>query len=489
MQQHDLPDRSRDTMSSANPTTSRDNKNNDHHKGELAAATGAGALGAGYLASHHKHSPKDDTEHNKPINQAGSGNRDRDYPSHAGQSSSSTGPLNSSLAQSAPGGLDRDNMRHTGHTGSTLDSTDRHNPATSAHHDNHKRDAALAAGAGAVGLGAGTHLALNRHDDQFLPEDRPTTSYGTGHAPRDSTTGLASDSGIHNRGGIHNTVIGAGSSEHPESHPSHSTLHSSSNPGIVGSHSTPATFDEQRYDPHNTGTSTSGHDHDRQGLGAAIGAGTGAGALAAEHKHHHKHDDSAHETGQGRPFANRIDHDDYSRGTSTHPGHSHFQTSQPAQAAAAQAWNKHDQPQHHNDNHSKYAPAAAGAAGVGTAGALAAYYGQGKDHEQSPRSGESETIADRAIGSDGRAQAPSGQGYGSGPSEMIAKPGYHGSSVGGSGTHSSGMPSSAAAGGMGMGMGSGQGLSSKVVHKCHQCGADNDISNYFNKDATFRMGS
>lgn len=477
MPQNDMPDRTRDTMGTTNPTSSQDDKHTSHHKGEAAAATGAGALGAGYLASHHKYRPQDTA----------------DQKTESGQS------------QSGSSGFDRDYSSNPGFTGSTTSG-----PATTAtttspaHRGNHKRDEGLAAGAGAAGLGAASYMAMQKHDDQFLPEDRPTTTYGSGYPSRDSTQGQAAidpmnDRSAHNnKGGIHNTVIGAGSAEHPEPHRSAPTSSSTNAAATtVGPHSTPATFDQQRYDPTEVSAApTSGSDRDRQGVAAAAGVGAGAGAVgAAEHKHQHQHHVSHHDKSDGstrngeqsRPFANKINDDDY-RGASTRHGQSQSQSqpAQPAYAAAAQAWNNQDgQAQPGDETRSKYGPAAAGLAGAGTAGAIAAYYGQGKEHDQNPRSDGSERIAERALGDDGTAQAPSSQGHSGGQMGRHSSPSQHAaSSRDGSGLQPAALPSSTGAGGRSP----GHGVSSKVVHKCHQCGADNDISNYFDKDAIFRTG-
>lgn len=463
MSQHEVPDRTRDTVSAPNPsnTPHASNRNQSgHDKSELAAATGVGALGAGYLASHHKHPHKEDD---------------------AGHKHSSLGHT------SAPSGLDRDSSRHTGQLGSSSGPVGTTSTVTPADHDHHKRNEGLAAGAGVIGLGAGSHMALKKHDEQFLPQDRPTTSFGTGHAARETTTltGVAQpahDSGIHNRGGVHNTIIGAGSAEHPQEH-------TSSHPSTAGQHHVgPTSLDEQRYEPKDDSAHSSGHHHDRHGLGTAAGLGAGAGALAAaEHKHHHNHDGKTHDAGEGRPFANKVD-DEYRGMHSSPTAPTHSQSSQPAHAAASQAWNKREQSSDHDSDRSKHGAATAGAVGLGAAGAMAAYYGQGKEHEQSPRSDFSERVAERAIAPDGGVQAPSSQGYTSNPSG-VSSSAQHGSQMPGSGTHSSGMPASAAAGGIGMGEDSSHGMHSKVLHKCHQCGADNDISDYFKKDAKFRLGA
>ncbi|PSR80908.1 hypothetical protein BD289DRAFT_439932 [Coniella lustricola] len=98
------------------------------------------------------------------------------------------------------------------------------------------------------------------------------------------------------------------------------------------------------------------------------------------------------------------------------------------------------------------------------------YYGQGPEHDQNPRSDKSEKIAERALGSDGKAHPPSTSGHDSsrtGNDQMA------------SGHKMFAMPGSFPSTGNMSGSGGG-----KVIHKCHQCGADNDISDYLKKDSS-----
>lgn len=545
-----LTDRTRDTgltSSTQNPSTSQTSR--DGHKGEIAAATGAGLAGATYLGTRHK------DEDNKNLNsttttsglasgptQAGPGSLDPGYASQT--SSSTTRPQevsNSAFGDSRYGTKDNttshrkeegalaagaaglggagylahkrheDHQSHTGEQPSSaagssqqrafgLTSSVNDSPQTTTtrgdNNSHFKEDAALA-GAGAAGLGGAGYLAHKHNENQTRADERPTTTHST--QQRDSTTG----------GGIHNTIIGTGSPEdtHSRTHKAafDSTPLSSSNTTTVGPQHGRVDPREQQTISSSLGAPSSGNDRERQGLAAAAGVGAGAGVVAAEEKHRHhehrQHDDDQSKT-QGHSVLGSSGHHH------SHDKHNQTTTTQPsAQLAAQQAWNnqnqtssgsaRHDpeaearqatsaagnypyeggdratsnvggqQQQHH---HNKAALGAAGA-GLAGAGATAAYYGQGREHDQNPRSDESQKIADRALGSDGTAHAPtSNQGYSSGlTGASSTTPGY--------GQSSSGLSS-----------GSGLG-SSKVLHKCHQCGADNDISDYFKKDAAFRSGN
>lgn len=521
MTQDGLPDRTRDSTTATNTqgTTPYDSKHDNHHRGEAAAAAGAGALGAGYLASRHKDDSNDRVADN----------------TYQGQNTTHNPSQLSSQNRTNLGDRVGDNSAYPSNTASSYDrnpisssgASRNINDGQSVPEDHHSRNEGLLAGAGAAGLGAAGYNALKKDDDkQFLRDDRPTTTYGSGNTGRESTTGqtaggYGNDSDLHNRGGVHNTVIGAGSSEHPQHHSGTSGSHAPH----IGSQPTASNFEQQRYEPRDTGAQRSGDDREKYGLAAAgLGAGA-AGAAAAEHKHRHGHDDKSHDlSSNDRSLLNKNENN-YAGTTSQphqhqhehhhhHQGQGNTQGTQPAHAAAAQAWNKHEQPyEGSNDNnthrHANYAPAAAGAAGLGAAGATAAYYGQGRDHEQNPRTNESQKIADRALGSDGAAHAPSHQsrdaGYtGSSPSYdnnnlssfgSSGPSGYSGAGVGnnssrlGDNASSLGSTGNSHSGLSGAGIGSGLTGNSKVLHKCHQCGADNDISKYFGKDATFKLGS
>lgn len=562
--QTELPDRTRTTnYPPTSATNTAQNQHDSSHKGEIAAATGAGALGAGYLASRHEHGNQNKEHHHqhkepelaqhKPTpgstvqpNQAGSdslGYRNTDPSRQTGQTTSGSSYLSNDATT----------------PGYTSGATTAGSSAAPQHHNHHTRDQAYA-GAGAAGLGAAGYTALKKHDDkQFLDEDRPTAAYGSTGTGFNSTAGHTSAlpgtsrEGVagHTHGGIHNTVIGAGSSEHPETHSSLSSsgpIDSSSAP-LVAPHRTSDIYGQQQHTTAGNAGGLQSHEYrDRDGLAGAAGLGAGAGALAAEERYrHHKHDDKPghqHQHNQTDaagagvlPAEERHHHHKHDDKPSHHhhqaeaagvgagvgalaaeekhrhhkhddkPEHRHHHndtlqagqaSSQPAHAAATQAWNKHD---NHptsttravdSSDHSRYAAPAPAGAGVAGAGAVAAYYGQGKEHEQNPRSEQSERIAERALGNDGAAHGISGSqryenvpgmgGYES-SSTGLGSQGVQNSSLGaGSIPHSSAMGSS------------GSGLTqrapnSKVMHKCHQCGADNDISNYFKKDAMFKVES
>lgn len=301
---------------------------------------------------------------------------------------------------------------------------------------NYKKEEALA---GAAGLGAGAgHLAHNTHHSS-RPDERPST-ISPSSAPRETSAGGLASTTPYTGGGVHNTVVGAGSPE--DAHTRRFPLNSSSNDAtIVGpQHGTGSGLGQQDV-TRDIGAPNSGHEREKQALAAAAGVGAGAGLA----HHHHK----------GKPVGMH-DHRDQSDAASG-SGHS-----PPAQAAAQQAWTKqdpatatHSHPSH-NDRHDGLQ------SGIAGAGATAAYYGQGREHDQNPRSGTSEKIADRALGNS----------YESAPVPTSAP--------GGAQTISADSTSRSTG---------GQHSGAKVLHKCHQCGADNDITNYFNKDASFRIGS
>ncbi|KAJ4418762.1 hypothetical protein N0V82_005327 [Gnomoniopsis sp. IMI 355080] len=535
---HNLTDRTRDP----DLTSSTQNTYRDGHKGELAAATGAGVAGATYLGTRHRDENTDRSGSSGLASgptQAGPGSLDAGYASQTG--SSTTRPQE--VSNTAFG---------TGQYG-TQDNT-----------NHRKEEGALAAGA--AGLGGAGYLAHKRAEDHSRTTEQPTSGYGSQRTGEQPTTGygsqqrsfgltpntadnnqnattrgdnshhkeeaaLAGAAGLggagylaHKRGeeqpstttggGIHNTVTGAGSAEdaHARSHKAafDSSSLSSSGATTAGSQRQyNGGLDPYNQQQQNTSSSLSGaastsqKHHNKDDLAAAAAVSAGVGAVVAEEKHRHheprQHDDNPRDKDQGHAVFG-------SSGKHTQPTHSST-TSQPsAQLAAQQAWNKQNQAgsgsaarhdpedearqatsaagnypyqsadrststtggQHHNN-------AALGAAGAGLAGAgaTAAYYGQGREHDQNPRSDESQKIAERALGSDGAAHTSN--------SEQGRYTGETGSPRNlGQGQSSSGLGAAGLSGGS-TGMGS-----SKVLHKCHQCGADNDISNYFNKDAVFR---
>lgn len=546
-----LTDRTRDpglTSSTQTPATTTQGTR-DGHKGELAAATGAGvagAAGATYLS--HRHNDEDSrakatSDLSSGPAHAGPGSLD---PGYASQTSSSTtkpqeftniaskdspysthdngshrkeeGALAAGAGAAGLGGAGylahkrADEQPKTAYgsqqqTSGLTSSTDSPYATTHGDHSHRKEEGALAAGAGAAGLGGAGYLAHKRAEDPSRLDERPTTVHSS--QQRDTTSSGFPSSQSTTGGGIHNTVVGAGSAEDPYTHShrgvSDSNPLSSSNTTTAGSQSRAVDPREQQTISSALGGSSSGNDRERQGLGTAAGVGAGAGALAAEEKHRHhehrQHDDKSKEQGHSL-FGSSHKHDDKAQhDRHAHPAQSATSSQPSAQLAAQQAWNKQNQGStgtHHHDpesearqatsaagnypyqsdtpsstsntgHHHNAALGAAAGAGLAGAGATAAYYGQGPEHDQNPRSSESQKIAERALGSDGAAHAPgSGQDYNRGVTGGSTNPGL--------GSSSTGAGSTALSGGLGHG-------SSKVVHKCHQCGADNDISDYFKKEA------
>lgn len=470
-------------VEAATPTKTTSSGDNDSHRKEEALAAGAGAAGlagAGYYASQKK----EDEPHDAT----------RDTGSHGTQGSTIQAPSHTATshhdpvtetqkATSAAGNYpywsnDSGATRATQNTGPAEAATPS-KTTSSGDNESHRKEQALAAGAGASGLAGAGYLASKKLDDR--KEDRqssPTlgqtapgvkesstehrTHASTGHHdPEYDAQRATSGAGNYphwdndkkdnenNRGLAAAGVGGAGlagagllasnrTEDRKDELPSSSTRETTSGVAPPGSLAQRDTTSRQ-VDP-----TTSGGIHN-----TVVGAGS------SEYSHPVA---SSNTTGAG-----------YQTQPSSQP-------SQPvAQAAAQQAWNK-QQPASSNtvgdtgkDNkHSDLKYAAAGTAfGAGAAG-LAADYGQGKEHETNPRSDTSEKVADRALGSDGKPHAPSST---------------EGSSGGYDKTASSGLTSGVAglAGQSGT-MGNG----SKVLHKCDNCGHDNDISGYFNKDAIFR---
>lgn len=348
--------------------TTSSGDNNTHRKEKEALTAGAGALGlagAGYQASRDREGHREDKQSSLAPGQATS-QAEEHHTYTSGYHDRET-----------------DAKRTTGGAG---DYSQRNGQETE-DSDNKKLAAAGLGGAALAGTG---YLASKKTDERRgeLPGSTRETSSGIAApdslAVRDSTSRQVEPA---SGGGIHNTVVGAGSTEY--SHPAGSS-----------------------------NTTSAGHQ-------------------------------------------------------TTTPS----QAGQPAaQAAALQAWNK-QQPESSgpdgdkggDSKHSDLKYAAAGTAfGAGAAG-IAADYGQGKDHEESPRTAQAEKVAERALGSDGKPHAPSAT---QGPGSTVGKG-----------------ASSGAASGHGVAGFSGQsestGKGARVFHKCDECGHDNDISRYFDKDAVF----
>lgn len=491
-EQQDLPDRVHDAVrtSSAQGTSLTHPVRQDHHKEEVAAATGVGAAGATYLATRNH-----EGDHQEKL-----------APAQDGPASASPGAFGTKHATSSTTPETFTNINDTAYAPRAEDNS------------HHAEGAALAAGA--AGLGGAGILAHKQAADRH--------SSANDHIHDTQATPTTS-------GGIHNTVVGAGSREATHHH--HPRTHKAAfNPsGLSASSHSNDSHDNAREQTSISSAHAPQHSGERnaQGLAAAAAVGAGAGAIAnettqrhydeqryeakpekeghslfgASHKHadkHHHHEEPKKEThslfgaSHKQPDNNKTQHEQ----------HTAAQPAQAATAAAAaqHAWNAHTQPSsttttaatHDPENDAKKATSAAGnyphfssgngqeqqdrsttsgsaigpAAGVGLAGtaAAAAYYGQGKEHDQSPRSGLSEKVAERALGDEVGPRAPE---VDQGREAALGS------------SSSSNTPAATAA----VSGGEGERDSARVIHKCHGCGADNDISEYFKKDAAFRMGS
>lgn len=370
----------------AAPVSTHGNNNDASSTRDFAA--GAGGVGAGYLASRYQ-------DPNRDARRAGE-SADALAPEHADQSGRAFPLQGHSAAGSAADSI-RSGTAHEGDDESRR----------------RKEEGLLGAGAGAAGLAGAGYLASRKHDEEFGPEDRPTTT-GVTSGQRDSTSlgARAMNSGS---SGLYNTVVGAGSGEDSQlrgSSPSAPSDHvGSRDAAAVG----PQTTQHASSGKQQAGTSEpkSGGHRDKEALAAVAGLGAGAGAVAAEEKHRHQH------------------HKDENSSTTIPPAIRPSQTSsgpaasQPAQLAAQQAWNRQQTPT--GSERPENVP------GAGVAGAAAAYrHGQGQ--------GTGEDVAGRGAHARGTEVMPGtypGSGAGTDPS--------------------------------------------RVIHKCHQCGADNDISEYLGK--------
>lgn len=413
----------------------------------------AGAAGAGYLAhkNHQDHAREKESDKGKPT--------------------ATATPATSISSQKFPSAVDQ--QRYTADPVATK----AQQQAAPDEYHNHKREEVLAGGAGLAGLSAGAGYLASRdkmaseHNGRQGGEHHPST-LAPGSSQRETTAGDLATSADRPTigGGIHNTVVGAGSSEDPNARRFPLDNHNATTVGPQHG-SGVGQQDVARAD---LGAPTSHADRDRQALAAGAGVGAGAGLVGAEKKHRHDKDGAAAASRREMTTYQATSAPTTSQQTSS-ATHAPTQ-SQPAasQAAAQQAWSKqdsttagaeHGQYDQDKDNLHDHDRLKYGAAGVGAlagAGATAAYYGQGKRHDQNPRSSQSERVADRALG--GSANAGSTRMPGSYPQDT-----YVGSSSGfsGAGGHSG----------------------EKVLHKCNQCGADNDITEYIREKASFGMGS
>lgn len=461
----------------ATPTkTTSAGDNDSHRKEEQALAAGAGAAGlagAGYYASQKGDKPHDITRETGSQGTQGS---------NIQPAASRHDPVTETQkATSAAGnypywGNEHSGTRTTQNPGVTEAATPS-KTTSSGDNDSHRKEQALAAGAGASGLAGAGYLASKQLDDR---KEEKQTSPALGQS-----------------------TLGA-----KQSATEHKTYTSTSHhdPEYDAKRATSGAGNYPHWDNDNKDNDNS------RGLAAAGlgGAGlAGAGYLASNRTEERKDElpGSTRETSSGIAAPGSLaERDTTSRqvdpttsggihntvvgaGSSEYSPGSHSSTagtahqaqasSQPsapvAQAAAQQAWNKQQsassttpEDTSKDNKHSDLKYAAAGTAfGAGATG-LAADYGQGKEHETNPRTNESEKIADRALGSDGKSHAPSS-------AERAGT---------GNQTNASSGLTSGVAGLAGQSPSTGNG--SRVLHKCDNCGHDNDISRYFSKDATFR---
>lgn len=465
-------------VETATPTKTTSAGDNDTHKKEeeaLAAGAGvAGLAGAGYYASQ-----KGDKSHDATRDTVSHGTQG----ANAQPATSHHDPVTEAQkATSAAGNYpywskDASGNTSTQHTG-VAEAATPSKTTSSGDNDSHRKEEALAAGAGASGLAGAGYLASKKLDDREAEKQSSPALAQSTHRPKESITGHQD----HASTGRHD----------PEYDAKRATSGAGNYPH----------WDNDQKDNDN-----------RRGLAAAGlgGAGlAGAGYLASNRSEERKDElpGSTRETTSGIAApGNLAQRDTTSRqvdpttsggihntvvgagssefsppvGSSNttaagYPTQTSSQATQPAaQAAAQQAWNKQQstspttfEDKGKDNKHSDLKYAAAGTAfGAGATG-LAANYGQGKEHETNPRTNESEKVAERALGSDGKPHAPSST---------------EGSGIGNQQSASSGLTSGVA--GL-AGQSPSTGTGSKVLHKCENCGHDNDISRYFNKDAIFR---
>ncbi|KAG8165893.1 hypothetical protein KVR01_004445 [Diaporthe batatas] len=466
-------------VDAATPTkTTSAGDNNSHRKEEEALAAGAGVAGlagAGFYAS--QQGDKKELEQEKRDNSSHTA-----WQSHSQTSSHTRTPrldptTEAQKATSAAGNYpywkDGDNWDKSTNDTKPAEAATPSKTTSSGDNDTHRREKeALKSGAGASGL-AGAGYMASRDQGDHGEDKRPSSTPGQ----------ATSQDHEHHR--------------HASGHPDRENFTKRATSGAENH----TQWDDQKKENNNKGLAAAG-------LGGTALAETGYLASKGTDESKGKLLGSTRETSSGVAAPDSFaEHDTTSRyveptsaggihntvvgaGSSehSHPAGSSDTTSarhqtttasqagQPAaQAAALQAWNK-GQPDSSNpdgDNsrdskHSHLKYAAAGTAFSAGAAGIAADYGQGKDHEESPRSNQAEKVAERALGSDGKPHAPS--------------------ATEGSGSTDEKSASSAAASGVtGFAGHSGSaGKDAKVFHNCDKCGHTNDISRYFDKDAVFR---
>lgn len=465
-------------VETATPTKTTSAGDNDTHKKEeeaLAAGAGvAGLAGAGYYAAQKGDKPHDAT---------------RDNFSH-GTQGANTQPATShhdpvteaQKATSAAGNYpywskDASGNTSTQHTG-VAEAATPSKTTSSGDNDSHRKEEALAAGAGASGLAGAGYLASKKLDDREAGKQSSPGLAQSTHGAKESITGHQD----HASTGRHDpeydakrATSGAGNYPHWDNDKKDNdnsrglAAAGLGGAGLAGAGYLASNRSEERKDelPGSTRETTSGiaapgnlaqRDTTSRQVDPTTSGGIHNTVVGAGSSEYSPPVGSSNTTGAG------------------YPTQTSSQATQPAaQAAAQQAWNKQQstspttiEDKSKDDKHSDLKYAAAGTAfGAGATG-LAANYGQGKEHETNPRTNESEKVAERALGSDGKPHAPSST---------------EGSGIGNQQSASSGLPSGVA--GL-AGQSPSAGTGSKVLHKCENCGHDNDISKYFNKDAIFR---
>lgn len=468
-------------VETATPTKTTSAGDNDSHRKEEALAAGAGAAGlagAGYYASQ-----KGDKTHDASRDTGSLGTQGSTIQTPSQTATSRHDPVTeaqkaTSAAGNYPYWSNDDNAnRATTNTGLAEAATPS-KTTSSGDNESHRKEEALAAGAGASGLaGAGYLASKKQHDRNEGKESSPTLGQTTSGAKESGT-----EHRTHAPTGHHDPAYeaqratsGAGNYPHwdndKKDHDNNRGLAAAGvgGAGLAGAGLLASNRNEERKDelPSSTRETTSGiaapgslaqRDTTSRQVDPTTSGGIHNTVVGAGSSEYSAPVGSSNTTGAG------------------YPTQASSQPTQPvAQAAAQQAWNK-QQPASSNtigdtgkDNkHSDLKYAAAGTAfGAGATG-LAAEYGQGKEHETNPRTDTSEKVADRALGSDGKPHAPSST---------------EGFSGGNQNTTSSGLTSGVASL---AGQSGSTGTGSTVLHKCEQCGHDNDISRYFNKDAIFR---
>lgn len=465
-------------VETATPTkTTSSGDSNSHKREEEALAAGAGAAGlagAGYYASQKADKPHEATRDTVPQGTQGGNISGSSHTAASHHDPVTEAQKATSAAGNYPYWDNEDNKNRSATNTGVAEAATPSKTTSSGDNDSHRKEQALAAGAGASGLAGAGYLANKNLDDRKEDKHSSPTHGQTTSGFKDSSVEHQSHAPTGHREPGYDAkrdTTGAGNYARTEDDKSKELAAAGlGGAGLAGAgYLASNRADERKDEP------TSSTRETTSGIAAP-------GGLTQRDTTSRQVDPTTsggiHNTVVGAGSS------EYSppvgSSTTTAPGHQtqpSTQSTQPAaQLAAQQAWNKQQQPASPStaqdtskDNKSsdlKYA--AAGAAfGAGATG-LAADYGQGKEHEANPRTDKSEEIASRALGSDGKPHAPSStEGSASGNQKDV----------------SSGLTSGVS--GL-AGQSGSPGTGSKVLHKCDNCGHDNDISRYFNKDAVFR---